>query len=94
MSSVVAVKSRAFSSFSCSANEQVCRSQDGAQTGSQPRLANGNIPYHIYHAAHSINGGWLGGGSHQLFLVSMSFKSSLGQEFELFFPGCKLVVVW
>ena len=42
MFSVVAVKSRTFSSLSYSANEQVCRSWEGAQPGSQTKLANGN----------------------------------------------------
>jgi len=36
MFSVVAMKSRAFSSFSHPANEQVCRSWEGAQTDRQP----------------------------------------------------------
>ena len=31
---VVAMESRTFSSFSCSADEQVCRSWEGAQPGS------------------------------------------------------------
>ena len=46
MFSAVAVKSKTFSSFPCSANEQVCRSWEGAQPGTQPKLASGNIPYH------------------------------------------------
>jgi len=37
--SVVAMKSRTFSSLPCLANEQVCRSQEGAQPDSQPKLA-------------------------------------------------------
>jgi len=28
----------------------VCRSWEGAQPGSEPKLANGNIPYHRCHA--------------------------------------------
>ena len=50
MFSVVAVKSRAFFSFSCSADEQVGRSWEGAEPGSQPTLASGNTPYHKRHA--------------------------------------------
>jgi len=62
MFSVVAMKSRTFSSLPCSANEQMCRSWEGAQPGSQPKLANGNVPYHGHHAQFT-NGGWLGGRS-------------------------------
>jgi len=51
----VAEKSRTFSSFPYSANEQVCRSWEGAQPGREPKLADGNIPYHSCHA-HFING--------------------------------------
>jgi len=57
---VVAKKSRTFSSLPCSAAEQVSRSWEGAQPGSQPKLANGNIPYHGHHAQF-INGSWLRG---------------------------------
>jgi len=39
MFSVIAMKSRTFSSFSCSANERVCRSWGGAQTDRQPSWA-------------------------------------------------------
>ena len=60
MFSVVAKKSRTFSSLPCSAIEQVCRSWEGAEPGSQPKLANGNIPYHGYHAQFT-NGHWPGG---------------------------------
>jgi len=56
---VVSKKSRTFSSLPCSANEQVCRSWEGAQPGSQPKLASGKIPYHGHHAQ-VVNGGWLG----------------------------------
>jgi len=59
MFSVVAMKSRTSSSFAYSANEQVCRSCEGAQPGSQPKLASGNIPCRGHHARFS-NGGWLG----------------------------------
>jgi len=59
MFSVVAKKSRNFFSFSYSDNEQVCRSWDGAQPGSQPKLASGNIPYYRYHAQF-INRSWRG----------------------------------
>ena len=58
--SVVAKKSRTFFSFSYPANEQVCRSWEGAQPGSQPELPNGNIPYQRRQAQFS-NRSWLGG---------------------------------
>jgi len=57
---VVAKKSRTFFSFPCSADELVCRGWQGAQPGSQLKMAKGNIPYHRQHA-HCINGGWPGG---------------------------------
>ena len=47
-------------SFSCSADEQVCQSWEGAEPGSQPKLARGNIPCHGHHAQFT-SGGWLGG---------------------------------
>jgi len=46
----VAKKSRAFSSLPYSADKKVCRSWEGAEPGSQPKLASGNIPYHGCHA--------------------------------------------
>ena len=55
MFSVIAMKSRTFFCFSYSANEQVCRSWEGAQPGSQSKLANGNIPCHRCYAEF-ING--------------------------------------
>jgi len=78
---VAAEKSRTFSSLTYSANEQVCRSWEGAQPGSQPRLANGNI--HRHHALF-IRG--VGRGTGILFLLSLfcEFESSLVREFELF----------
>jgi len=51
---------RLFSSFSCSAIEQVCGSQEAAQPGSQPKLASANIPHHRCHAQF-MNRGSLGG---------------------------------
>jgi len=59
MFSVLSRKSRTFFSFPCLAKEQVCRSWEGAQPGSQPKLASGNIPYCRHHAQYT-NGGWLG----------------------------------
>jgi len=56
---VAAKNSRTFSGFSYSANEQVCRSWEGVQPGSQPKLASGKIPYHRQHAQ-VMNGGWPG----------------------------------
>ena len=57
---VIVMKSRTFSSFSYSANEQVCTNQEGAQPNSWPNLANGNIPQHGCHIQFT-NGGWRGG---------------------------------
>jgi len=57
MSLVVAKKSRTFFSLPRSTNEQVSRSWEGVQPGSQPKLASGNIPYHRRHAQF-MNGGW------------------------------------
>jgi len=83
MFSVVAVKSRTSSSLPCSANAQVCRSWEGAQPDSQPRLASGNIPYHGRHAQF-MNGGWPGGRKRLAFQFSGSFETSLGQELKPF----------
>ena len=58
MFSVVAMKSRTFSSLPYSGNEQVCRSWEGAQPGRQHKVAGGNIPYHGRHAPF-VNGGGL-----------------------------------
>jgi len=41
-------------------NDQLCRSWEGAQPGSQPKLANGHIPYHRRHAQF-MNRSWPGG---------------------------------
>jgi len=73
---VGAKKSRTFFSFPYSANEQVGRSWEGAQPGSQPKLANGNTPYHGRHAQ-CINGGWLGDVN---FSMSSNFSVSLGSS--------------
>jgi len=85
----VAGKSRTFSSFSYSANEQVCRSWEAAQPASQPKLASGIIPYHRRHAPF-INGGWLGGQEFALlFSVSSNplWSSSLNFSRHLVFFG-------
>jgi len=77
----VAMKSRSFSSFSCSANELMCRSWEGAQPGIWPKLASGNIPYHGHHAqltARSSPGG------RRLFLFFSELESSCVWEFKLF----------
>ena len=79
---VVAKKSRTLSSFSYSANEQVCRSWEGARPDSQPRLAKGNIPYHGRHAEF-VNGRWLGAGIlfYSLFFCEFShFSMSLASS--------------
>jgi len=57
---VVAMKSRTFSYFSHAAAEQVCRSWEGAEPGSQRKVASRNIPCHRRHAQF-MNGGWPGG---------------------------------
>jgi len=67
---IVAEISRTFFCFSYSANKQVYRSWEGAQPGSQPKVANGNILYHRHHAQF-MNGGWHGG-RNPLFLFSFS----------------------
>jgi len=87
---VVAMKSRTFSSFPYSANEQVCRSWEGTEPGSQPKLARGNIPYHRHHAQFT-NGGWPQG-QEFFFLVSLSlnllFHGSLKFYGSSVFFGC------
>jgi len=60
-----------FSSLSYSAHEQVCRSWEGAQPASQPKLASGNIPYHRRHAQF-INEGWPDGRNALFFLFFMN----------------------
>jgi len=77
---VVAKKSRTFSSFPCSANEQVYKSWEGAQPGSQPELASGNIPCHRH--AQFTNGGWLEG-RNSLFSVSLNFFCEFNESSEL-----------
>jgi len=64
MFSVVAMKSRTFSSLPYSADEQLCRSWEGAEPGSQSKLASGNILHHGCHAQF-MNEGWPG--SRELF---------------------------
>jgi len=68
----VAKKSRTFFSFSCSAKEQVCRSWEGAQPGSELKLAAGNISHDRCHAQF-INGSWPGGGI--IFFLILFFLS-------------------
>jgi len=82
MSSAVAMKSNIFSSFSYSADEQGCRSWEGAQPGRQLKLASGNTPYHRRHAQF-MNSGWPG--SKNPFLLSSVFHEfKLFHEFGLF----------
>jgi len=73
----VAVKSRTFSSFSYSANEQVCRSWGESIARQIAKLANGNSPYHKLHAQF-MNGSWPGGEICQLFRFCEFFEYSLG----------------
>jgi len=75
MFSVVAKESGTLSSFSCSANEQLRRSWEGAQGGSQPKLAGGSTSYHGRHAQF-MNGGWLVGTGIS-FCLFHEFKSPL-----------------
>ena len=73
MFSVVAMKSRTFSSLPCSAPEQAYRSWEGAQPGSQPRLAEGDVPHQGCHDQF-ISGVWLGVGQESF---PFSFSVSL-----------------
>ena len=77
------VKSRTFSSFSYSEDEQVCRSWDRAQPDRQPKLGNGNIPYHRRHAQF-MNGGWLGGRKLSALLVLLSLNPFLAGNLNFF----------
>jgi len=88
MYSVVAMKSRTFASLPYSANEQVCRSWEGAQPGSQPRLASGNIPYHRYHAQF-MNGGRPSDRKLSALHIFMS-SNPLVQQFKLFWEFHKI----
>jgi len=74
---VVAKKSRNF--WPCSANEQVCRTWEGAQPRSQPKLASGNIPYCRCHV-HLMNEGWPGGKNPFFPFLFHEFESSLVTE--------------
>jgi len=75
--------------FPVSANEQVCRSWEGAQPGSQPKLANGNIPYYKCHAQF-INGGCGGGGRrHFALLIFVSLDPLLFKLFWEFSEICE-----
>ena len=71
-----------------SADEQVCRSWEGAQPGSWPKLASGNIPYHRCHAQFGNGAGWRAGGF-QSFGSNPLLTGSLN-----FFSGCESVIGW
>ena len=73
---VVAVNQGLVSSLPYSATEQLFRSWEGAQPGSQPKLASGNIPNHSHHAQF-MNGGWLGGSR----LLAFQFSASVNPAF-------------
>ena len=78
---VVAMKSRTFSSFSYSANEQVCRSWEGAQTDSQAS----QWKYSILQMSCSVYEWGLAGGKETTgFSDFWESESSLGWEFKLF----------
>jgi len=68
---VIAKKSMSFSVFQCLTNEQVYKRWEGAEPGSEPKLANGNIPCHG-HLVQFINEGWRGAGT--LFSGSLIFS--------------------
>jgi len=88
---VVAKKSRTFSSSPCSANEEGCRSWEGAQPGSQPKLASGNIPYDECHAQF-MNEGWPGGRKISAILFFMSANPLLSRSSKLFRDLAKFVI--
>jgi len=75
MFSVISKKSKTSSSLPCSANEQVCRSWEGAQPDSQPKLVSRNILSRSHYALFT-NRGWLRGRDLSL-LVSMSSNTLL-----------------
>jgi len=60
----------------------------GGEARQTAKLASGNLPYHGHHAQF-MNGGWLGGGSCQVFVFffffSQKLESSLGWEFKVLF---------
>jgi len=68
------MKSRTFFSFPNSANEQVYKSWEGAQPDSEPKLANGNTPYHRCYIQY-VNAGWPGGRNFSMSSVN-SVKSA------------------
>jgi len=82
MFSAVAKKSRTFSSFPRSADEQACRSWDSTRPDSQSKLASRNIPRHGRHAQF-MNGGWPKG-RYSAFQDSFFSPSFFSWEFELF----------
>jgi len=79
--SVVAMEPRTFSSFSYSANKQMCQSW---RKHSQPKLANENISYHRRHARFP-NGVWLGSRKLSALLVSVSLNPLLCRSLNFFF---------
>jgi len=82
MFSVVAMKSRTSSSFSYSANEQVCRRWEGAQPERQP-----SWPVEIFYTTDvmlSLWGGLAAGQEDISFSVFQESEISLGQEFQLY----------
>jgi len=79
MFSVAAVKSRTFSSFSYSANEQLCRSWEGAQPGSQP-----SWPRDIFHIIDIMLSLGIRIGQRAGIFHFCEFKFSPVQEFKFF----------
>jgi len=79
----------------------VCRSWEGAQPGSKPKQANGNIPYHGHHAQF-MNGGWPEGRNPAFSFPLIQILSCPGIQtfpgvqsfFRIFCEICKYLWVW
>jgi len=103
---LVVKKPRTFSSLPCSSNEQVCRSWEGAQPGSLPKLDNGNIPYQDFVLSLSVRVGQGTGcfffsvSSNLLLSGSLvffgNFATSMSSGFcnRCWGTGCELVIGW
>jgi len=89
MFSVVAMTSKTFSTFSYSANEQVCRSWEGAQPASQPSWPVEMLCTTDIILSLQMGVGW-GGCRNLSFSHFHEFESSVVQEFGLFGKFCKI----
>jgi len=90
MFSVIAVKSRTASSFSYSANEQVCRSWEGIYPDRQPTW-----PMEIFHIIDimlslGMRVGW-GAGCLLFSSLFRGLESSLFEDFGLFWEFCEIL---